>query len=227
MYFFVAFKPGICYVHMVEWLGPLLFLSGFRQTSGRAGGVEGKRVSARFFWIFMAKTKKKAGLGQAPVGKGDLKAFLARAVILAKPILAGMGLELVLAKAPLASGRPVLRLFIDRLGPEGVSLDDCAAVSRALEGVLEAEGGPEPEGYVLEVSSPGLDRPLLKPEDCRRFQGRLARLKLRRSEGQRVFRGHLASSETGELALLTESGLLPFAWEEVVSGRLILEASKF
>ena len=187
----------------------------------------GKRVTARFFWMIMAKTKKKAEPGRAPVGKADLKAFLARATALAEPILGGMGLELVLARAPLAGGRPVIRLFIDRLGSSGVSLDDCAAVSRALEAALEAEDGPEPEGYVLEVSSPGLDRPLLKPEDCRRFLGRLARLKLRRSEGQRVFKGRLALSEAGELALLTEAGLMPFTWEEVVSGRLVLEGSTF
>jgi len=174
----------------------------------------------------MAKTKKKAGPGRVQAGKADLKAFLARVTALVEPILAGMGLELVLARAPLAGGRPIIRLFIDRLEPAGVSLDDCAAVSRALEEALEAEGGPEPEGYVLEVSSPGLDRPLVKAQDCRRFQGRLVRLKLRRPEGQRVFRGHLALSETGELALLTEAGLLPFAWEEVVSGRLVLEDSK-
>ena len=175
----------------------------------------------------MVKTKKKAGPGRTPVGKADLKAFLARVTALAEPILGGMGLELVLARAPLAGGRPVIRLFIDRLGPSVVSLDDCAAVSRALEAALEAEGGPEPEGYVLEVSSPGLDRPLLKAEDCRRFLGRLARLKLRRSEGQRVLRGRLALSEVGDLALLTEAGLMSFAWEEVVSGCLVLDDSNF
>ena len=174
----------------------------------------------------MAKTKKKAGPDRASVGKTGLKAFLTRVIQVAEPILAGMGLELVQAQAPLVGGRLVVRLFIDRCpGPDTVSLDDCAAVSRALEEVLETEEAEAPDGYVLEISSPGLDRPLLKAEDCRRFQGRLARLKLRRSEGQRILRGRLALSEVGGLALLTEDGLMSFAWEEVVSGRLVLEES--
>jgi ribosome maturation factor RimP len=200
-----------------------LLAFGFRRTgAGRAGRLYGKWVSARFFWVLMAKTKKKTG--RASVNKAGLKTFLARVIQVVEPILAGMGLELVLAQAPLVGGRPVIRLFIDRRpGPDAVSLDDCAAVSRALEATLETEEAEAPDGYVLEISSPGLDRPLLKSEDCRRFQGRLARLKLRRFEGQRIFRGRLALSEVGGLALLTENGLMAFAWEEVISGRLVLE----
>ena len=167
--------------------------------------------------------KKKAGWsGGRPVSKAALKIFQARVAALAQPILSGMGLELVQAQAPLAGGRPVIRLFIDRLGG-AVSLDDCAAVSRALEAALEVEGAAEeaeaPDGYVLEVSSPGLDRPLFKAEDCLRFQGRLARLKLRGG----LYRGRLTRSETGGLALATESGRVDFDWTEVVSARLIAE----
>jgi len=203
-----------------------LLAFGFRRAgAGRAGRPYGKRVSARFFWVLMAKTKRKTGL--ASVNKAGLKTFLTRVIQVVEPILAGMGLELVLAQAPLVGGRPVIRLFIDRhLGLAAISLDDCAAVSRALEAALETEEAEAPDGYVLEISSPGLDRPLLKAEDCRRFQGRLARLKLRRSEGPRVFRGRLALSEVGGLALLMEDGLMSFVWEEVISGRLVLEESR-
>jgi ribosome maturation factor RimP len=172
----------------------------------------------------MTPGKNKAGRsGGRPVSKAALKVFLARATALAEPILAGMGLELVLAQSPLVGGRPVIRLFIDRQGAAAVSLDDCASVSRALEAALEMEDDAAPDGYVLEISSPGLDRPLLKPEDCLRFQGRLARLKIRRGGSLGVYRGRLTSSETGGLALRTETGRLDFDWSEVVSGRLTLD----
>jgi ribosome maturation factor RimP len=172
----------------------------------------------------MIPGKNKAGRsGDRPVSKAALKVFRDRITVLAEPVLAGMGLELVLAQSPLVCGRPVIRLFIDRPGPSAVSLDDCAAVSRALEAALEAEDEETPDGYVLEISSPGLERPLLKPEDCLRFQGRLARLKIRREGTVGVFRGRLTSGETGEPALQTETGRLEFDWSEVVSGRLIFE----
>ena len=169
-----------------------------------------------------AKIKKKAASGRAVVDKAALKIFQARASALAGPILTGMGLELVLAQALSAGGRPVIRLFIDR-DPGSVSLGDCAAASRALEAALEPLEAEAPPGYVLEVSSPGLDRPLLKPEDCLRFQGRLARLRLRREGAVGVYRGRLAFSETGGLALQTEAGRLDFDWSEIVSGRLVLD----
>jgi len=171
----------------------------------------------------MTPGKNKGCSGRRPVSKAALKVFLARAAALAEPILAGLGLELVMARSPLVGGRPVVRLFIDRPGPTAVSLNDCASVSRALEAALEAEEDAAPDGYVLEISSPGLDRPLLKPEDCLRFRGRLARLKIRRGGILGVYRGRLASGETGGLALETETGRLDFDWSEVVSGRLALD----
>jgi ribosome maturation factor RimP len=171
----------------------------------------------------MTAGKNKSCSGGRPVSKAALKDFLAWAVALAEPILAGMGLELVMARSPLVGGRPVIRLFIDRPGPAAVSLNDCASVSRALEAALEAEEAAAPDGYVLEISSPGLDRPLLKPEDCLRFKGRLARLKIRRGGASGVYRGRLTVSETGGLALQTETGRLDFDWSEVVSGRLALD----
>jgi ribosome maturation factor RimP len=172
--------------------------------------------------------KNKMGRpGGRPVSKASLKIFLGQVTSLAEPALAGMGLELVRAQAQLTDGRPILRLFIDRLAPTSVSLDDCAAVSRALETALEAFEDEAPDGYVLEISSPGLDRPLLKPEDCFRFQGRSARLKLRRGGALSVYRGRLSCGETGGLALDTESGRIDFDWSEVVSGRLDVDEKAF
>ena len=94
-----------------------------------------------------------------------------------------------------ASGM-VLRVRIDRPGPAGsaeesVSVDDCARVSRDLSAVLDVEE-LIPTAYTLEVSSPGLDRPLRHADDYRRFAGRWAKLVVRPAvDGQTFFRGRL------------------------------------
>jgi len=91
----------------------------------------------------------------------------------------------------------VLRVQIDRPGPAGtaedsVSVDDCAHVSRELSAILDVED-VVPTAYTLEVSSPGLDRPLRRADDYRRFAGRLAKIVVREKvDGQGFFRGKLA-----------------------------------
>src|ERR687886_292559 len=87
--------------------------------------------------------------------------------------LESMGFELVELRRGGTRTRPVVDVRMDRLDGERVSVDDCARVSRALEARLDA-GGVVPERYVLEVSSAGIERPLKKPGDWRRFAGRLA-----------------------------------------------------
>ena len=85
-----------------------------------------------------------------------------------------LGYELVELERAGSSSRPILRLRIDRIDSEpgkGVTLDECARVSRALELFLE-EGVDFPERYVLEVSSPGVERPLVRRRDFDRFAGR-------------------------------------------------------
>lgn len=89
--------------------------------------------------------------------------------------LAELGFELVELEKAGNAARPVLRLRIDRMDGEdsdsGVSVDDCARVSRALEARLE-ENDRFPATYVLEVSSPGVERPLIRRRDFERFAGR-------------------------------------------------------
>jgi ribosome maturation factor RimP len=97
-----------------------------------------------------------------------------RARRLLEPVLERDGYELVEVEW-VRSGRTwTLRLFIDR--PGGVGIDDCALVSRTVDPILDVEDFIEP-AYELEVSSPGLDRPLRKPADFERFAGRRAHLK--------------------------------------------------
>jgi len=100
-----------------------------------------------------------------------------------------LGFEMV--EAELSGGRHhrTLRVYID--GPEGVTVDDCAAVSRQLSAILDVED-PITGSYTLEVSSPGLDRPLVTPADFRRFQGAMIKVRLLNAlDGRRNFTGRL------------------------------------
>jgi ribosome maturation factor RimP len=88
--------------------------------------------------------------------------------------VAEMGFEMVELEQAGSKARPILRLYVDRPdsqpGQPGVSLDDCGAISRALEPWLDAHEGLS-DRYVIEVSSPGVERPLVRPRDWERFAG--------------------------------------------------------
>src|SRR4030065_1687021 len=88
-----------------------------------------------------------------------------------EPVLAGLGYELVMLER---AGRGLIRIFIDK--PEGITIDDCVAVSNHLSHLFTVENIDYDR---LEVSSPGLDRPLVKPQDYVRFAGEPVTLKLR------------------------------------------------
>ncbi len=93
---------------------------------------------------------------------------------IAGPLVSSLGLELVETEYKREGRHMVLRIFIDREG--GVSLDDCAAVSRELSAVLDVEETVT-GNYTLEVSSPGLNRPLKTRADYERYKGRLVKIK--------------------------------------------------
>jgi len=139
---------------------------------------------------------------------------------IASRVAEGSGLELVFVEIGRMGGRRILKLTIDREG--GVNLDDCADFSRRVGAYLEAED-PIPGAYSLEVSSPGLDRRLVKPSDYTRFAGQSAKVKLGTPfEGQRNFTGRLAGLEGREILLEVEGGRtvrLPF--DSVEMARLI------
>jgi len=138
----------------------------------------------------------------------------------AEPVLAGLGLELVeIQFRPEAHGW-VLRLFIDKEG--GVTIDDCADVSREISAWLEVEDLIE-HSYHLEVSSPGLERPLRRRQDFERFSGRRARIKLKEPVGeQRVFVGTLAGLEEEMVVLLVDGREHRFALNMISRARLSL-----
>jgi ribosome maturation factor RimP len=100
----------------------------------------------------------------------------------------------------------VIRVFIDRPGPaatpeESVSIEDCAQVSREIGTILDVED-PLPFAFTLEVSSPGLDRPLRGPDDYRRFAGRLAKIVVSEAvDNQKAFEGRLRGVEADAVLL--------------------------
>jgi len=129
--------------------------------------------------------------------------------------LSGMGYEIVDVERP---GRGALiRIFIDK--PGGISVDDCAAVSQQVSRVLAVEG----VGYDrLEVSSPGLDRPLKHERDFVRFAGQRARVRVRtRVNGQRNFVGTVRGAGGGQLELEVEGKMMSFEIEDIDTARLV------
>ena len=120
---------------------------------------------------------------------------------LLEPVVTGMGFELV--GIEFDGHQCALRLYIDH--PDGVGLDECSKVSYQVSGVLDVED-PIPGRYQLEVSSPGMDRPLFTLEHFERFKGQIARVQLSRPmEGRRRFKGQIIAIE-GEDILLLEDG---------------------
>jgi ribosome maturation factor RimP len=120
----------------------------------------------------------------------------------ARRVAASAGLEIFDVQFRREATGMVLRVRIDRPGAaataeESVSVDDCARISRDLSAILDVED-IVPVAYTLEVSSPGLDRPLLRLDDYRRFTGRRAKVVMReRVDGQGFFKGRLGGVERG------------------------------
>ena len=134
----------------------------------------------------------------------------------------GLGYELV--DVELSNRGRMLRIFIDKTagGPQGaggITVDDCARVSNQLARVLEVE---DIDYDRLEVSSPGLDRPLKKEADFVRFAGEQARLTLRMPvEGRRNFTGVMRAVALGKLQLEVEGGMVSIDLANVDKARLV------
>jgi ribosome maturation factor RimP len=121
---------------------------------------------------------------------------------IAAPLAAQEGLELVDVEIGGGGGRQTLRLYIDKAS--GVSLDDCSAVSRAVSAALDVED-PVQGAYDLEVSSPGLDRPLKTPEHFLKFAGSKVRIRtfgpVPECESRKTFVGILKGYEDGRIVV--------------------------
>lgn len=115
----------------------------------------------------------------------------------------------------------VLRVFIDK--PGGVTLDDCQAMSRALSKRLD-EVDPIEDSYSLEVSSPGIERPLTKPRDYVRFAGHTVQVRTYGPiDGRRNFKGELLGLEDETVLLRLEDGDVRIPVDQVAKARLVAE----
>ncbi|MBT8085121.1 MAG: ribosome maturation factor RimP [Woeseia sp.] len=138
---------------------------------------------------------------------------------LLEPAIERLGYELSDLEMKLGGRDGVLRVFIDR--PEGVGLEDCEVVSRQVSALLDLEE-PLPGQYVLEVSSPGLDRRLTKPEHFERFMGEEVRIKLRFPvEGRRNFRGVLKAADDENIEVEVDGAMHSLQIAMIESARLV------
>lgn len=138
------------------------------------------------------------------------------------PILDSMGIELVDLEISGHIRRSHLRLYIDKTG--GVTVDDCEQVSRYVGHALDV-ADPIEGSYTLEVSSPGLSRPLKKIEDYRRHVGRRVRLKLvSPRNGDWILVGRLQATEDDRVTIQPETGEpVELGIEDIAQGRLEIE----
>ena len=144
---------------------------------------------------------------------------------LLEPLVESLGYELVLLEYNAHKGSALLRLFID--APGGVTLGDCEKVSREVEGRLDVED-PIPQNYRLEVSSPGLDRPLVKPGHFERFAGAVARVQLIAPHaGRRKFQGVLRGLRSENVVLeTTDAGTVELPLGNIERARLVPDFEK-
>jgi ribosome maturation factor RimP len=146
----------------------------------------------------------------------------ARLTSLAEQVAASIGMEVVLAEIKGGGNRSIIRIFIDQ--PGGISLSDCERFSKRLSVLLDVEDFV-PFSYVLEASSPGLDRPLVKEKDFVRFCGKAAKVRSRIPvEGQRNFNGRILGVNNGRLSLETAAGKqVEISLAEIEKANLVIE----
>jgi ribosome maturation factor RimP len=136
-------------------------------------------------------------------------------------LLADTGLELVDVETARSPRGPLVRVYVDK--PGGVTIEDCVRLTRALEDEFEARG-VLPAGYVLEVSSPGIDRPLPRPEDVLRFRGETARVSTHEKIGGRHhFTGVLIGFDEAASTLVLDEeaeGRMEIPWAAVKKANL-------
>jgi ribosome maturation factor RimP len=121
-------------------------------------------------------------------------------IALANPVIMDLGFRLVMLE--FKSG--ILQILAEDPKTGNLSLDDCTAINKMLSPLLEVED-PIPGAYTLEVSSPGIDRPLIREEDFKKYEGFDAKVELDESfEGQRRFRGKITAAKDGFVTLLVD-----------------------
>ncbi len=144
-----------------------------------------------------------------------------------EPTIVDMGYELVRVQLTGGDGNAVLQIMADRTDGGEMNVDDCAGISRAVSAVLDVDD-PISGAYSLEVSSPGIDRPLTKLDHFARFAGHDARIELREGlEGRKRFRGILSGVEGDQVLLRladenTDEQTIGLPFEQISKAKLVL-----
>jgi len=143
---------------------------------------------------------------------------------LLEPVVEAAGYDLVAVEYITGSRRPLLRLSIDK--PGGVSASDCSKVTREISPVLDVED-PIDSAFVLEVSSPGMERPLQRAQDFDSFKGSKVRLRLTEGYPRRRFSGVLMGMQDGRVGVEIGEDQHWFPFEDVQQARLSLTFDEF
>lgn len=138
------------------------------------------------------------------------------------PVVADRGLALVCVRLTGADGMATLQVMAENPETKRIGVDECATLSREIAAILDVED-PINGRYRLEVSSPGIDRPLMKPQDFVEYEGLEARVEIMPPlEGQKRFRGYLRGLEKDTVRLETDTGMAFLPLSSIQKARLIL-----
>lgn len=138
---------------------------------------------------------------------------------LIEPLCIAEGFELVHVEYQRESGGRILRIYIDK--PGGVTIDDCADISRQAGDILDVSIEND-WSYNLEVSSPGFDRPLVRPQDFEKFKGFEAKIKIDKPlNGQRNFKGTLLGISDNDVHVSIDNKTVNIPFKEITKARLV------
>jgi len=147
--------------------------------------------------------------------------IIARVKELTEPLCESEGMELVHVEYQRESAGRILRIYIDR--PGGIRIDDCKVISRQLSDLLDVCIEID-EAFSLEVTSPGLDRPLSKKEDFERFKGNIAKIRIKTPvNGQKNFKGVLIGISDEIVILKSNDKIISINFQDINNARLVMD----
>jgi ribosome maturation factor RimP len=148
----------------------------------------------------------------------DVREVASKAGDIVEPVLANLGYELVETEFVQEEGRFVLRLYVDR--ENGITIDDCEHVSRAVDALIEVEG-VVPCAYNLEVSSPGLQRPLRKKADFEKYAGKNVRIRTKEKiENRGNYKGVLVGLKGDDVVVKIDDEDYCVPIEQILKARI-------
>jgi len=140
---------------------------------------------------------------------------------LIEPSLDAMGYRVVRV-AFLGARRATLQIMAERIDETPMTVEDCTEISRSVSAILDVSD-PIADAYMLEVSSPGIDRPLTRPEDYDRFAGFEAKIELGQPiEGRKRFRGRLLGRDADQVRLIAETGEVALPFTAIAKAKLVI-----